>query len=77
MLVYLFSSIREVLDVKLFVEIGSDQKEVDAGPKPDEGVRDTNNHHLLILVFAPFRAVLPPNITHNRRWWSEPTGLIY
>jgi len=74
---HLFSSFRELLDAKLFVEVSSDEKEVDAGSEPDEGVRDADNHNFLVLfVSPPFRAVLTKT-THRRRYGCESSGLTH
>lgn len=74
---HMFGSFRELLDAKLFVEVSSDEKKVDAGSEPDEGVRDADNHNLLVLfVSPPLRAVLT-NITHSRRNGGESSGLIH
>lgn len=72
----LFGSFCEFLDAKLFVEVSSDEKEVDAGSEPDEGVRDANNHNLLVLFVSPPLRVLT-NIPHSRRYWGESSGLIH
>lgn len=76
--IHLFGSFRELLNAELFVEVSSDEEEeeVDAGSEPDEGVRDPNNHNLLVLFVSPaLRAVLA-SITHCRRHGRESSGLI-
>lgn len=72
---HLFGSFCEFLDAKLFVEVSSDEKEVDSGSEPDEGVRDANNHNLLVLFVSPPLRVLT-NIAHSRRYGGESSGLI-
>lgn len=39
----------EFLDVEVRVKVSPNEEKVDPGAEPDEGVRDADHHHLLLL----------------------------
>lgn len=75
--IHLFGSFRELLNSELFVEVSSDEEEVDAGSEPDEGVRDPNNHNLLFLFVSPLLRAVLASIAHWRRHGGESSGPIH